>query len=229
MELRVTGGLCVGAGVLMESGRGLEGAGAALVIEEGATLAITGSGSAGLRLRDENSAEVAGTLHIDGQDAGTGNLPGLLLEKSRLEVTSGDVSLSGIARGRCLALHESAAAVSALAATGCKGLEVLGGPEDGLLLAPSPGDCVGRAASRGEARFPLYRESLLSDERLSRRHLEWPGPRPRPPRAAAQAAGRGAVLPGGRGAGGHRRRRSPADPRHPAARRRPYSPVPRMR
>ncbi len=57
-------------------------------------------------------------------------------------------------------------------------LEVLGGPEDGRVLSPQPGQSVGRHDEDPRFRpdLALYAETLVEDLRLSRRHLEWLGP-----------------------------------------------------
>lgn len=53
-------------------------------------------------------------------------------------------------------------------------LEVLLGPEDGRLLAPKPGETIGRDASDGRADHRLY-SGPATDPRLSRAHLRWWG------------------------------------------------------
>lgn len=55
------------------------------------------------------------------------------------------------------------------------GLEVLGGPEDGLCLYPRPGALLGRFSEPTRCDHPLYSRSLLWDRRLSRAHLRWEG------------------------------------------------------
>ncbi len=57
--------------------------------------------------------------------------------------------------------------------TGPIDVEVLGGPEDGRRLTPTPGATIGRAG--GDADIALYTSSRLTDRKLSRRHLTWRG------------------------------------------------------
>ncbi|MFT6142732.1 MAG: hypothetical protein ACJATT_001722 [Myxococcota bacterium] len=54
-------------------------------------------------------------------------------------------------------------------------LQIVGGPEDGEILQPKVGDVVGRSSESDRIPFPLYATSVLSDRRLSRRHLKWLG------------------------------------------------------
>ena len=54
-------------------------------------------------------------------------------------------------------------------------LEVLGGPEDGRRLQPTPGVALGRWSSPPRSELSLYAESRLTDPSLSRRHLIWWG------------------------------------------------------
>jgi hypothetical protein len=55
------------------------------------------------------------------------------------------------------------------------GLEVLGGPEDGLQLRPDTGAVIGRWSEPARCDHALYTRSLLWDRRLSRAHLRWEG------------------------------------------------------
>lgn len=56
--------------------------------------------------------------------------------------------------------------------TPCSGVfEVLGGPEDGRWIRPSPGETIGRWAPEGGPGHGLYRESCLKDRLLSRAHI----------------------------------------------------------
>jgi hypothetical protein len=50
-------------------------------------------------------------------------------------------------------------------------LEVLGGPEDGRRIALAPGRVIGRWAEPARADVLLYRETTLTDPRLSRAHV----------------------------------------------------------
>lgn len=52
-------------------------------------------------------------------------------------------------------------------------LEILGGPEDGRRLRPKDGQSIGRWAEPARSDLLLYAETLLTDPRLSRRHLVW--------------------------------------------------------
>jgi hypothetical protein len=54
-------------------------------------------------------------------------------------------------------------------------LEIVGGPEDGRVLRPAPGERIGRRASVDRAEHVLYAASALVDRRLSRAHLAWLG------------------------------------------------------
>jgi len=55
-------------------------------------------------------------------------------------------------------------------------LEIVGGPEDGRRLLLSPGETLGRHAPVGGPEAALYRDTPLTDRKLSRRHLAWEGP-----------------------------------------------------
>lgn len=55
------------------------------------------------------------------------------------------------------------------------GLEVVGGPEDGLRLQPQPEQTIGRAAPEEGPDVGLYTDTALVDRRLSRQHLVWLG------------------------------------------------------
>lgn len=55
-------------------------------------------------------------------------------------------------------------------------LEVLGGPEDGRFLTPSPGDWIGRPSSSAPSAWSLYEGTPLIDPRVSRQHVQWVGP-----------------------------------------------------
>ena len=52
-------------------------------------------------------------------------------------------------------------------------LAILGGPEDGRILRPSPADVIGRAG--GAAQIELYLHTRLTDRKVSRAHLRWEG------------------------------------------------------
>lgn len=52
-------------------------------------------------------------------------------------------------------------------------LRVLGGPEDGRLLVPLPGQSVGRWTEGGGPALSLYQGTRLTDRKLSRHHLTW--------------------------------------------------------
>lgn len=52
-------------------------------------------------------------------------------------------------------------------------LVVLGGPEDGRLLNPTPQAIIGRAG--GTAQIELYRHTRLTDRKMSRAHVRWEG------------------------------------------------------
>ncbi|MEY3212863.1 MAG: hypothetical protein RIT28_3344, partial [Pseudomonadota bacterium] len=55
-------------------------------------------------------------------------------------------------------------------------LEVLGGPEDGRLFVPQPGEWLGRDIPGLAPDHALYTDAPLTDPFLSRRALEWLGP-----------------------------------------------------
>lgn len=55
-------------------------------------------------------------------------------------------------------------------------LEVLGGPEDGLVLRPTPGDVLGRGDDGPRTTLRLYQTTDAYDGRLSRTHLEFVSP-----------------------------------------------------
>lgn len=54
-------------------------------------------------------------------------------------------------------------------------LEVVGGPEDGRILRMQAGEVLGRWADGALCDFPLYQDTMLTDRRLSRRHVRWQG------------------------------------------------------
>lgn len=54
-------------------------------------------------------------------------------------------------------------------------LEVVGGPEDGLRLAPRPGDTIGRWAAVDGPTLPLFRGTPVTDAKTSRALLTWNG------------------------------------------------------
>lgn len=54
-------------------------------------------------------------------------------------------------------------------------LEVVGGPEDGLLISVLRGECVGRHSDRGCPEHALFATAGAWDPYLSRRHLRWLG------------------------------------------------------
>jgi hypothetical protein len=56
-----------------------------------------------------------------------------------------------------------------------RGLEVMGGPDDGRQLFPSPAQTIGRHDVDDGPDLAMYRDTALVDPRLSRRHLAWLG------------------------------------------------------
>lgn len=60
-------------------------------------------------------------------------------------------------------------------ATPARALQVLRGPEDGRVIAPEPGEELGRWSPDGAAPHALYAGTLLQDPTLSRRAATWLG------------------------------------------------------
>jgi hypothetical protein len=54
-----------------------------------------------------------------------------------------------------------------------RALQVYGGPEDGRILRPEPGQIIGRAG--GSADIVLYEETRRWDQKMSREHVRWDG------------------------------------------------------